>query len=126
MSKINIEILENYNPSPFSLKSAGVTPDPTKEYRWVAPDRIDERKNSDGFSFVPNGKAADGTYRTRGNMVLMFRSKDRAREAEMRQRIRTLEQTTSTKESFEQEVEKLCHKYDMNLHKAVSKGSSDN
>lgn len=121
-----IEILESAVQSPFSLKAFGIKVDPTKDYRWVATDRIEERRYNDGYDFVPGGKASDGTFRTKGNMVLMYRSKDRARESELRQRIRTAEQTASTREAFEQEVEKLCYKHDMNLHQYVKKGSDDN
>ena len=108
---------KNVGKSHFDLDRFGVKDDPTKDRRWVKEERIEERKNNDGYTFVSGGKSSDGRHRTKGKMVLMERSRDRADESRMEKDIRTARQSSATKEKFGQEIEKLSQKYGINLHK---------
>ena len=110
---------KNVGRSHFDLERFGVKDDPTKDRRWVAHERIEERKNNDGYTFVGGGKSSDGTVRTKGKMVLMERSRDRADESRIEKDLRTARQSSATKEDLGQRVEKLSEKYGINLHKYV-------
>ena len=101
----------------FDLKRYGITPDATKDYRWVRKDRIDERKEMDGYGLT-KGTAEDGTTKAKG-MVLMERSRDRADESRHLKEARIRQRTQSTKAIFGEEIEKLSKHYDTDLHKAA-------
>lgn len=117
--KTIVEVGEKFIRSPFALHGKGITPDPTKAYRWVRPDRIDERKYNDGYSIVTGGSAADGTIRTKGNMVLMERSKDKDMEVAKEKELKVRRMTSAVKAGFREEVERLSSKHGVNLHKYV-------
>lgn len=116
------------NRSAFQIGQFGIEQDKTKDYRWVDPKRIEERKYNDGYELVTTEAAptSDKTIRTKGNMVLMARSKDRAVESEKAKELRTARQNSATREDFERQVEALSRKYDMDLHRHIKKESGDN
>jgi len=100
---------------PFSLKSFGIIEDPMKQYRWVNPLRIDERKHNGGFRFV-KGKNPDGTVRTKGNMVLMERSSRIADERTKMKMEAVARQTSTSREDFDRRMEELSQKHGRNLN----------
>jgi hypothetical protein len=104
--------------SVFDLRRHGVDEDPSKDFRWVKKDRIEERREMDGFTLT-KGQTSDGHVSVKG-MTLMERSQDRAEESRHEKEARTREQSLSTRESVGREVEKLSSKWGMNLHKAVN------
>lgn len=118
-----IEVRDVKRRSPFDIKNHQVAEDPSKERRWVDPKRIDERK-MDHFQFVKpkegNGVKADGTIRTKGDMVLMERSMDVARERAKEKELLTRARTQSAKEVLRNRVEELSSQYGRNLHKYVT------
>lgn len=95
-----------------------VTPDKTKDYRWVTKNRVSERKTMDGYTPV-KGNAEDGTVRFK-EMVLMERSKELADESRKEKQMRTRMRTQSAKEQLGTQVERLSRKYGIDLHKAMS------
>ena len=105
--------------SAFSMGKHGVKSDVTKDYRWVDPNRIEERKYNDGYTFVKGGPSEDGTYRTKGNMVLMERSRDKADESAREKREKTQRLSQGAKQSFRNQIEKLSSKHGMDLHEKV-------
>lgn len=116
--------------SPFDPKNHGIAADPTKDRRWVAPDRIEERKHGDGYTFVKPTKegsaSSDGTVRTKGGMVLMERSKDIADQRAKEKELLTRRKTQSAKESLRNQVESLSSQSGRNLHKLVTDGENEN
>ena len=117
-----VEVVSSKRRSPFALDSTGAKVDPTKAVRWVDPARIEERKNADGYSFSKradgsSGSAGDGTIRTKGNMVLMERSRDREEEVKRQKEALTRSKTQSTRENLGRVIEELSVKHGQDLHK---------
>ena len=109
--------VSSFNPTirgPFSLSQFGVKEDPTKQRRWVRNDRIDERKYNDGFTLV-GGKATDGTVRTKGNMVLMERSRDKADVVDQKKQEAVARQTSTSKEDFDRRMVELSRRHGREL-----------
>ena len=109
--------------SAFSFEVLGIKPDPTKAYRFVDPKRIEERKNAHGYVFtkVRDGDTArvseDGTIRTKGNMVLMERSRDREDERRREKEAFNRWKEGQVRDTFNQEIEKASIAHGKNLHK---------
>lgn len=120
--KETIEILRSYNRSPFDPETHGIKKDPTRDYRWVDPKRVSERKNMDAFEFTKGGgdeKRADRQVRGKGGMILMDRPREFAEQRAREKHLRTLEQMSTSKRDFEDRVEALSRKYDVDLHKRM-------
>jgi hypothetical protein len=115
-----VEVVKSSRRSPFDLKNTGAKQDSTKSYRWVDPSRIEERKNADGFTFTKRSDGSsgnDGTIRTKGNMVLMERSRDRDEEVRREKEALTRSKTRSTREDLGRVIEELSVKHGQDLHK---------
>ena len=106
--------------SPFSIGKFGVKQDPNKDYRWVDKNRIEERKYNDGYEFTKDGSAEDGTHRTKGNMVLMERSKALADESRKKKDNKTREMTQGAKSDFRNRIENLSRSHDIDLNKNIN------
>lgn len=117
-----IEVGQNLSRSrsPFSIEKFGVKRDPNKDYRWVEKSRIEERKYNDGYTFTKNGAAEDGTHRTKGNMVLMERSRALADESRRIKDQKTREMTQGAKSDFRNRIENLSRSHDIDLHKNIN------
>ena len=116
-----IEVGYQRRPSAFDLKKFGIKVDPSKDYRWAAPNRVDEHKYLHGYSIhkATDGEVHDenGHTRTKGDMVLMERNKDLARASQAEKILRTEQQTRSVREMRREEVEKLSRKHGIDLHR---------
>lgn len=116
-----IEYVSSKRPSAFDLKRFGIKPRPDKDYRWAAPNRVDEHKNLNKYSVY---KAKEGETQnesghviTKGGMVLMERHIDDAKESQARKIIRTQAQTKNVREMRRAEFERLSSKHGVDLHK---------
>lgn len=106
--------------SPFNPQMHGIKLDPKKDYRWVKENRIGERKEMDGFSFVKpsDGKnTSDTRVKSRG-MTFMERPKILADESARRKELKTRQMTESYKGKLKEDVERLSGKHNKNLHEA--------
>jgi len=116
-----IEIGYQKRRSAFDPSSFGVKENPIKDRRWSAPDRVDEHKWNDGYEvYQAKGgetKDASGHVVTKGRMVLMERSKDKARESRAEKVIRTEQKTRQVKELRREDIEKLSRKHGIDLHR---------
>jgi hypothetical protein len=117
----SIEIGQQRRPSAFDLKRFNIKIDPSKDYRWADPKRVDEHKYLNGYEIhkAKDGEVHDesGHTRTKGNMVLMERNKDLARESTARKILRTEQQTRNVREMRREEIEKLSSKHGVDLHR---------
>lgn len=126
--KKNIPIAAFVSRSPFALGKFGIQADPTKDYRWVTEKRISERKFNDGYELVTNDTAgtSDKTIRTKDNMALMVRSRDKADESAKAKHYETIRRESASREDFDERIERLSRKHDMNLHKNITNEEGDN
>ena len=126
--KMTIELGNTYKRrSPFDFSRIGIKPDPNKDYRWVAPHRVDERKHSDGYSFT---KPADGTTSSDGhikvkNMFLMERPREMADQRRKEKDDFNRFRSSAVRTDLDDRVEALSSKHGVNLHKYVKSEDGD-
>jgi len=116
-----VEVGYSKRPSAFDLGRFGIKKDPSKDYRWADPNRVDEHKNLHGYKIrqAREGETKDesGHTRTKGRMVLMERDINLARESKARKALRTEAQIRNVKDLRREDVERLSRKHGIDLHK---------
>lgn len=119
----SIEMGYQKRPSAFDLQRFGIKPDDNKDYRWAAPDRVDEHKYLNGYSvhMAKSGEKGNeaNAIETKGKMILMERSKDIAEESKARKVLRTEAQTRSARQIDRNYIERISSKYGVDVHKIV-------
>lgn len=123
--------------SPFDFENIGIQRSPGKSYRWVRKDRLEERKNSDGYQFtkpplntstqsmLEGASTSEKTIRVKG-MYLMERPKDISMRRKKEKEALTRHQSSGVREQMARDTERLSHKYGVDLHKYVTREKGNN
>lgn len=113
--------------TPFDFEVNGIKKDPTKAYRWVTKNRIEERKNTDGYQPVkalPGHNTSDGYFHAKG-MTLMERPKELEERSTKYKEHLTRTRSQATRSMLDNEAERLSSKHGRNLHKHFSAEDGD-